>query len=122
MEELRKVINDPAVEVQNVERDTRPAARPSRLDTEAFKIVEAVTRRLYGVPTIPIMQTGATDMAYLRARGVDCYGVGPMIDSEDGPKGFGAHSDQERILEEALHRFVRFHYEIVAELASAPAK
>ena len=122
MEELRKVINDPAVEVQKVDRDTRPGARPSRLDTEAFKIVEAVTRRLYGVPTIPIMQTGATDMAYLRARGVDCYGVGPMIDSEDGPKGFGAHSDQERILEEALHRFVRFHYEVVAELASAPAK
>ena len=122
MEELRKVINDPAVEVQKVERDTRPGARPSRLDSEAFKIVEFVTRRLYGVPTIPIMQTGATDMAYLRARGVDCYGVGPMIDSEDGPKGFGAHSDQERILEEALHRFVRFHYEIVAELASAHAK
>ena len=77
LEELRKVINDPAVEVQNVDRDIfRPGARPSRLDTEAFKIVEAVTRRLYGVPTIPIMQTGATDMAYLRARGVDCYGVG----------------------------------------------
>ncbi len=122
MEELRKVINDPAVDVQKVERDTRPGARPSRLDTEAFKIVEAVTRRLYGVTTIPVMSTGATDMAYLRARGVDCYGVGPMIDSEDGPKGFGAHSDQERILEEALHRFVRFHYEIVAELASAPGK
>ena len=65
------------------------------------------------------MSTGATDMAYLRARGIDCYGVGPMIDSEDGPKGFGAHSDQERILEEALHKFVRFHWEIVAKLAAA---
>jgi hypothetical protein len=29
-------------------------------------------------------------------------------DSEDGPKGFRAHSDQERILEEALHKFLRF--------------
>jgi len=27
-----------------------------------------------------------------------------MIDSEDGPKGFGAHSDQERILEESLRK------------------
>jgi hypothetical protein len=36
---------------------------------------------------------------------------------EDGPKGFGAHSDQERILEIELHRFVRFHYDLVVELA-----
>ena len=65
------------------------------------------------------MSTGATDMAYLRAKGVECYGVGPMTDSEDGPKGFGAHSDQERILEESLHKFVRFHWDIVINLAKA---
>ena len=28
-----------------------------------------------------------------------------MIDEEDGPKGFGAHSDQERILEAGLYKF-----------------
>ena len=65
------------------------------------------------------MSTGATDMAYLRAKGVECYGVGPMTDSEDGPKGYGAHSDQERILEEAIHKFVRFHFDIVVNLAKA---
>ena len=58
-------------------------------------------------------------MAYFRARGVQCFGIGPMIDVEDGPKGFGAHSDQERILENELYRFVRFHYDIVADLARA---
>ncbi len=68
---------------------------------------------------IPAMSTGATDMAYLRGRGMQCDGVGPAIDTEDGPKGFGAHSDQERILESELHRFVRFHYEAVADLAGA---
>jgi hypothetical protein len=40
-----------------------------------------------------------------------------MTDIEDGPKGFGAHSDQERLLEEALHRFVCFHWDIVVNLA-----
>jgi acetylornithine deacetylase/succinyl-diaminopimelate desuccinylase-like protein len=63
------------------------------------------------------MATGATDMAYLRTKGIQCYGVGPATDTEDGPKGFGAHSDQERILESELYRFVRFHYEIVETLA-----
>jgi hypothetical protein len=58
-------------------------------------------------------------MAYLRAKGIQSYGIGPALDFEDGPKGFGAHSDQERILESELHRFVRFHWEIVAELARA---
>jgi len=65
------------------------------------------------------MSTGATDMAYLRARGVECYGIGPATDVEDGPLGFGSHSDQERILESELHRFVRFHWDVVTDLAGA---
>jgi len=117
--EIGKVINDPAVEVTKVERLTRPATKPSRLDTEAFRLTEEAVKRHYGVVTLPTMSTGATDMSFLRARGVECYGIGPMRDVEDGPKGFGAHSDQERILEEALHKFVRFHWDIVVNLAKA---
>jgi acetylornithine deacetylase/succinyl-diaminopimelate desuccinylase-like protein len=65
------------------------------------------------------MSTGATDMAYLRGKGMQCYGVGPATDIEDGPKGFGAHSDQERILESELHRFVRFYWDVVIQIARA---
>ncbi len=117
--ELRKVIGDPAVTVARNERNTRPGARPSRIDAEAFRVLEAANKEHYNAVTLPTMSTGATDMAYLRAKGVECYGVGPMTDSEDGPKGFGAHSDQERILEESLHKFVRFHWDIVVNLAKA---
>ncbi|MFN0112821.1 MAG: M20/M25/M40 family metallo-hydrolase [Blastocatellia bacterium] len=117
--EIRKVINDPAVEVARNNRNTRPGARPSRIDAEAFRVLEAAIKQYYNTVTLPTMSTGATDMAYLRSKGVECYGVGPMTDSEDGPKGFGAHSDQERILEESLHKFVRFHFDIVANLAKA---
>ncbi len=56
-------------------------------------------------------------MSNLRAKGIQCYGIGPALDTEDGRKGFGAHSDQERILESELHRFVRFQYDVVVELA-----
>lgn len=117
-EELKNVINDPSVEIVR-SGSSRPGAPPSRLDTEAFQLIEKAARRHYDAMTLPIMLTGATDMAFLRARGVQCYGVGPMTDSEDGPKGFGAHSDQERILEAALHKFVRFHWDIVVDLAGA---
>ena len=66
---------------------------------------------------LPTMGTGATDMSNIRAKGIQCYGIGPALDTEDAPKGFGAHSDQERILESELHRFVRFQYDVVVELA-----
>ena len=64
------------------------------------------------------MSTGATDMAYLRAKGMQCYGIGPMVDEEDTAKGFGAHSDQERLLGDALYKFVQFNWEVVTALAA----
>jgi acetylornithine deacetylase/succinyl-diaminopimelate desuccinylase-like protein len=115
---VKAVIADPAVEATYGQRDVRPSGT-TRLDTEAFAAIEAAIKDHYQTVTLPTMSTGATDMAYLRARGTQCYGIGPGIDFEDGPRGFGAHSDQERILERELHRFVRFHYDIVERLAKA---
>ena len=117
-DEMKKVIDDPAIEIVRA-GNSRPGSPPSRLDTEAFRVLEEANRHIYSTVTLPTMLTGATDMAQLRAKGVQCYGVGPMTDSEDGPKGFGAHSDQERLLEESIHKFVRFHLDIVLNLAKA---
>jgi hypothetical protein len=50
---------------------------------------------------------------------MQCYGIGPALDVEDGPKGFGAHSDQERILESEFYRFLRFNYDVVVDIARA---
>ncbi len=115
---LRAVIDDPAVDADFRSRNWRPGASTS-LDTEAFREIEDVYGEHYQTTVIPTMSTGATDMAYLRANGIQCYGIGPARDIEDGPLGFGAHSDQERIIEEELYRFVRVHYEIVERLAQA---
>lgn len=117
LDEIRRVVDDPAVEVSLGARNTRPRGESS-LDTDAFRAIESQTREHYGVITLPTMSTGATDMAYLRAAGIQCYGIGPAIDREDAALGFGAHSDQERILISELHRFVRFHYDVVIELAA----
>ena len=117
IEQVKKVIDDPAVEVAWAQRDVRPGTGSANLASEGFKAVEAMITKHYQTVTLPTMSTGATDMAYLRAKGIQCYGIGPATDIEDGPKGFGAHSDQERILEAELYRFVRFHYELVEELA-----
>jgi len=120
---MTRVINDPSVVARFVnERGAmRPAGRPARLDSEAFAAIQSAASRNYDTVTIPMMGTGATDMAQVRAKGAECYGIGPAADVEDGPKGYGAHSDQERILESELYRFVRFSYEIVSDLARARA-
>ena len=119
LDTVRSLVDDPAVKVDYGSRASRPATEPSSVTSEAFTTVEAAIKRLYNVPTLPMMNTGATDMAFLRAKGMQCYGVGPAIDVEDAPKGFGSHSDQERILESELHRFVQLHYEVVRDLARA---
>ena len=120
LEMVRKVVDNPAVEVAFTARDTRPKGPITRLDSEPFKIIEqSVSEHYDGAITLPTMSTGATDMAYLRAKGMQCYGIGPATDIEDGPKGFGAHSDQERILESELHRFVRFLWDVVTKTAGA---
>jgi acetylornithine deacetylase/succinyl-diaminopimelate desuccinylase-like protein len=115
---VRKVIDDPQVEVVPTARISREAAAPSRIDSEAFRAIEAANQKVYRTATLPQMSTGATDMAYLRAKGVQCYGIGPMVDEEDAAKGFGAHSDQERLLETALYQFVQFNWEVVTSLAA----
>jgi acetylornithine deacetylase/succinyl-diaminopimelate desuccinylase-like protein len=117
--EMQRVINDPAIEIIRDGGSRRPPAQPSALDNEAFRVLEDTARKHYGVVTLPTMSTGATDMSYLRDKGIQCYGIGPLIDFEDGQLGFGAHSDQERILESSLHQFVRFHWDAVVALAAA---
>ncbi|HZF27628.1 MAG TPA: M20/M25/M40 family metallo-hydrolase [Gammaproteobacteria bacterium] len=124
--ELEKVVGDPAVEVVFNHWPPSTTGKPregglSRIDNEAFTVIEAAIGKHYATKTLPTMIPAATDMAFLRAKGVQCYGMGPATDEEDGPKGFGAHSDQERILEAELHRFVRFQWDVVQTLARAKA-
>jgi acetylornithine deacetylase/succinyl-diaminopimelate desuccinylase-like protein len=116
---MRKVINDPSIELVPETTNQRPGAAPSKLDSDAYRAVEAAYKDIYGVITIPMMQTGATDMAFLRAKGVQCYGVGAMVDEEDAPKGYGPHSDQERILEQAVYKHVQFFWQAVNSIAGA---
>src|SRR5215813_3329630 len=91
----------------------------AKFDSEAFKALETNVSKHYKAPLLPTMSTGATDMAYLRGKGIQCYGIGPATDVEDGPLGFGAHSDQERVLESEILRFAHFNWDLITDLARA---
>jgi acetylornithine deacetylase/succinyl-diaminopimelate desuccinylase-like protein len=117
--EMQKVIGDPAVRIERIARDQRPVGTPSRLDTEMYRALEGVSKRMYpGSTVLPTMSTGATDMAQLRAKGVQSYGIGPARTEEDA-LNYGAHSDVERLLESSLYGFAEFTWNVVTEVAVA---
>ena len=116
-QDMARVINDPAVKIVPI-ASARPAGKPSRLDTDAYRALEKVSSRIFpGAVVLPTMSTGATDMAQLRAKGVQAYGIGPASTAED-TTNFGAHSDVERLSEMALYQFVQLTWNAVLEIAA----
>ena len=117
---MRKVINDPNVEIVPAQmgRDGAPPP-PSRLDTEMYQAIEKSAKKVFGdrIVTVPTMLTGGTDMTPLRAKGVQSYGIGPLVAEKDMEDLNGIHGDNERILESELYRFMRFQWEVVREIA-----
>lgn len=115
--EMKRVIGDAAVRIEPTGFGARPGAPPSSLDSEMYRVLEQVTKRMYpGVTILPSMSTGATDMAFLRAKGIQSYGIGPAS-TEDDMLRYGAHSDVERLAESSLYDFLEFTWNAVTEMA-----
>ena len=118
-DQMRRVINDPAVEVIADPSRNRPSAPPSRIDSEMFQVLERTQKRMYPKAiTIPTMLTGATDNAQLRTKGVQAYGFGPVTEQSEGDL-HGAHSDQERVLESSIYQMVQFLWYTVLDVAAS---
>ena len=116
MAQMTKIIGDPAVKIEPLFA-TRPPAPPSRLDTEMYHALEHAGNRVYpGSTSLPTMLTASTDMAQLRAKGIQSYGIGPALTNEDFAN-HAWHSDVERIPEASLYKFVEYTWNVVTEVA-----
>jgi acetylornithine deacetylase/succinyl-diaminopimelate desuccinylase-like protein len=113
--ELVRVVNDDSVRVTAITESSAAVPTPSPLTPEIVQPVEAVTRRLWpGVPVIPVMDTGASDGAFLRAAGIPTYGVsGVFVDIDDTR----AHGRDERIIVKSFYDGVEYIYQLVREFA-----
>ncbi len=115
---LAAVIDDPRIEIVP-EHIYRPAAPPSDIDNQMFQTLERVAKQMYPDATVlPIMATGATDMAQVRAKGMQAYGIGPARSVEEINSGFGAHVDNERISEAAFIDLVKYMWNVVIEISA----
>ena len=88
-----------------------------------FSTLERVAAVVYpDAAVLPTMSTGATDMAQVRAMGVAAYGVGPIRSREELNSGNGAHSDNERVSEQAMRDFLRFLWLTVIDIAATTSE
>lgn len=116
--EIRRVIDDPSIEVETV---LAFAATESPLETELYRAITdtilAEDRKARFVPTV---LAGFTDSHFFRDLGITCYGFSPfLIPGEDAS---GVHGNNERISVEVVRKGARLHYKIVHALASAKGR
>lgn len=115
---MTDVIGDPAVTIAPIP-NPRVAAPPSRLDSEMYRALERVTKRMYPeAAVLPMMFQAATDMSYLRPKGVQSYGIGPPQTEMEAVE-HGMHSDVERLALSALYGLVEFTWDAALDVSAS---
>jgi di/tripeptidase len=111
---FRKIIDDPAISIEAPASTEQPATEPSSLTTVLYKAMEKVFHEsASNALVVPFLMRGATDGAYLRARGMAVYGV-PVF-RKDGE--LRMHGNDERISLDNLRSGTDLLRKIVIEIA-----
>jgi len=115
IERIRQTINDPAVEVLPASSTQAPGADASPQTTALYRAMErSINRANPHDVIVPALGRGATDGAYLRARGMPVYGVPIFLREADGNR---AHANDERITPKNLMDGAGLLWQIVLETA-----
>jgi len=110
---LNRVVDDTAVVVSVQTAATPSPASP--LKPEIMDPVARVTKRLWDIPVVPTMETGATDGLYFRNAGIPVYGVsGVFVDIND----IRAHGRDERIGVQDYYDGAEYIYQLVKAVTS----
>ncbi len=109
---LRRVLNDPELDIEVLESSTPTGSSADTALMQAIRKVAA--RRDPGVPVIPTMLTSSTDSAKFRSAGITAYGFEPFK-LDDGELN-RSHGDDERVSVENLGFALQFLYEVIIEL------
>ncbi|HVX65521.1 MAG TPA: M20/M25/M40 family metallo-hydrolase [Bryobacteraceae bacterium] len=116
IERIRRLVNDPAVEVAPAPGQDMPATEPSATSTTLYTAMEKVF--LQSNPrakVVPFMLRGATDGAFLREKGMAVYGV-PLFAREGLDSR--AHGNDERISVANLAAGTEMLWQIVMDVAA----
>ncbi|MEO8028570.1 MAG: M20/M25/M40 family metallo-hydrolase [Bryobacteraceae bacterium] len=116
MSRFQKIVNDPSITIEQAGGQQMPATEPSSLNTVLYKAIErAISKVNNGDVSVPYMTRGATDGAFLRARGTAVYGV-PLFVYDN--KESRAHGNDERIPLKAVDDGAELLWQMVLEVAA----
>jgi acetylornithine deacetylase/succinyl-diaminopimelate desuccinylase-like protein len=114
VEELRSIIDDSKVEIEEVYRSESAS---SSVQTELFSIMEKVIEETVGEALVlPSLSPGFTDSRVFRQRGVIAYGLIPVL--LEPPEAATIHGHDERISVENLRLGTQVLFEVVRRLCS----
>jgi acetylornithine deacetylase/succinyl-diaminopimelate desuccinylase-like protein len=117
LNDLNKLINDPAVKLE-VQANAGLAAPPSSLESDFYTIIcKVASQEFGGAPALPFQSTWLTDSAQLRLHNVQAYGLVPFPLTQDDLKRM--HGDDERIPLAAFDKGVEVLSKIVGDFAVA---
>ena len=78
-----------------------------------------MTKRMYpDVTVLPMMFQAATDMSYLRPKGVQSYGIGPPQTEMEAVE-HGMHSDVERLALSSLYSLAEFTWDAAVDVSAS---
>jgi acetylornithine deacetylase/succinyl-diaminopimelate desuccinylase-like protein len=113
--ELQRALGDASLEVAPTSEFG--SGEPSDLNGAAPLAIRAVVEEMWpGLPIVPFMSRGATDSRFLRARGMQSYGINPIGLTDDDENRM--HGIDERIPAASLKSGLEFLYRLVLELAA----
>ena len=116
LETIRRVVKEPGVTVEPLNKNFKPA-NSSSLDTPLFAAIRTVSARYFeGAPVVPRMTSGYTESQMYRPLGITCYGFSPYTATAE--EGSSEHGDNERIRVEEVRRGWRVLYDVVGLVAA----
>jgi acetylornithine deacetylase/succinyl-diaminopimelate desuccinylase-like protein len=114
VEELRSIIDDPKVEIEEVYRsETVSSPAQTELFSIAGKVIQETVAKALVLPSI---STGFTDSRVFRRRGVVAYGLIPVM--LEPPEAASIHGHNERISVGNLRLGTQIVFEIARRLCS----
>ena len=116
VEQIKKIINDPRVKIDYIEKPVESTVSPYQ--TELFKIIESQCKSVFPDSlVVPHLVIYGTDSRYFRQKGAACYGFfpGPVTMEEYRT----IHGNDEHIRESSLQAAVRIYYNVVKNFCQA---
>jgi len=115
LDEIRRVVNDPNVTIEPLNKEFREA-NYSPTDNALYDAIRKVSGRYFpGAPVVPHITSGYTENQGYRPLGIVAYGFNPYTATQE--EGNTEHGNDERIRVEEVRRGPRILFDVVAAVA-----